>query len=96
MSASASNTFIWPGMRPATGWSFVFAGQNNCAYYSNGVQRVGQRPQGRMQQGLDPADHFKADETGEHKYVKTGEQIQLHDLFPSEPAATGAANPERQ
>jgi hypothetical protein len=44
----------------------------------------------------DPADDFEAKETGQHKYVETGEQIQLHDLFPSEVAATGAAKAGRE
>jgi hypothetical protein len=35
-------------------------------------------------------------EAGEHKHVKTTEQIQLHDLFPSEVAATGAAKAGRE
>jgi hypothetical protein len=44
-----------------------------------------------MQERRNPADHFKTDETREHEHLQTGEQIQFHDLFPSEAAASGAA-----
>jgi len=49
-----------------------------------------------MEERRDSANHFKSNETGEHEDVTTGEQIQFHDLFPSEAAATGAAKEGRE
>lgn len=82
--------------KPALMPRLMFAGPNNCTHYRDGIQHVGQRHQGRMEERRDPADDFEANETGQHKYAETGEQIQLHDLFPSEVAATGAAKAGRE
>ena len=41
----------------------VFAGQDDRADHGDGVQRVGQRHQRRVQQRRNAANHFKSDET---------------------------------
>src|SRR5207249_10883984 len=58
----------------------VLTGKNDGAHNGDGIERVRQRHQGRMQQGRNTPYDFKSDKCGQHEDVKAGEQIQLHDL----------------
>ena len=60
----------------------IRSGQNDRSHHRDRIQRVRQRHQRRVQQGRDPANHFKSDKRREHEHVKGREQIELHFMPP--------------
>ncbi len=57
---------------------FVPPGDDDGGDHHDGVQRVGERHQRRMQQRRDALDHFKSDEAGENEYKKIGDEVRRH------------------
>src|SRR5258708_26251491 len=71
-----------------------FNGENDGADDGDGVERVGQGHQGRVQQRGNAADDFKSDKRSQHENVEAGKQIQLHDFASSFIAADNAGRPK--
>ena len=57
---------------------FVLAGEHDRAHHRDGVERIGQRHQRRVQQRRHLANHFEADERRQHEHVQAGEQIRRY------------------
>src|ERR1700686_948117 len=58
--------------------AFMFAGENDGADYGDGVERVGEGHQRRVEKRGDAANNFKSDKSGERENVEAGDQVQLH------------------
>ena len=62
--------------------ALAFTREDDRADHGDGVERVGERHQRRVQQRRDPPDHLESDERGEHEDVQTGNQVCLHKSMP--------------
>src|SRR5580700_3103804 len=60
--------------------AFLFAHQNNCADDGYGIEGVGQRHEGSVQQWRHVADHFESDESRQHEDEQRVDQIGTHVL----------------
>src|SRR6266849_1113557 len=69
---------------------FALSRQDDCADNGDGVQRIRERHQWRVQERRNSADHFEADKRGEQEYVQTCNQVQLHQAPPPAGAACSA------
>src|SRR5262249_49124956 len=61
--------------------ALMLAGQDDGADHSDGIERVGQRHQRRVEQRRDPANHLEPDEGRQHDYVQAGDQIRRHSFL---------------
>ena len=53
----------------------ALAGEDDGAHNRNGIQRIGQRHQRRMQQRRDPANHLESDECRKNKDIEAVDEI---------------------
>ena len=67
-------------IRPSTAESVVSCrpGDDDGGDHGDGVERVGQRHQRRVQQRRDALDHFEPDEARQDEHVEIGEKIRRH------------------